>query len=122
MKTGARPRFQCRTMKNQIVAEAIQRWFDKYHGGSLLLPDGWFGQPYDINHTLSQIHPSKSEIRLILGGDLIITFEGEPKIRQVDDGIEIDEFIKATVEDRWKDKGVIGVYDTGVIKIVLHPG
>jgi hypothetical protein len=40
----------------------------------------------------------------------------------VDDGIEIYEFIRATVEDRWKDKGVIGVYDTGVIKIVLHPG
>jgi hypothetical protein len=110
-------------MGNQVVAEAIQRWFHKYHGGSLLLPDGWYGRPYDNIHTLSEIHSSKNELRLILDDCMIITFEGEPDIRQLNDGIELYGFIKATVEDKDDDKTwVIGVYDIGAIKFVLHPG
>jgi hypothetical protein len=109
-------------MSNQVVAEGLKKWFENHHGASFILPDGWYGRPYHIDHTLSEIHFSKSMIRLILGGDLVITFEGEPRIRQMENGVEVGEFIKATVEEINNGNAkIIGMYDGGVIKIVLNP-
>ena len=54
----------------------IQQWFDAEWGGSMILPDGWFGRPYDNQHALTSVTEEGDELTLILDEILHLRFEG----------------------------------------------
>ena len=43
----------CPEMITNDILDVVERWFTVVRGGSLELPKGWFGRPYDINHELT---------------------------------------------------------------------
>jgi hypothetical protein len=55
---------------------AIQLWFDEYRSGTLVLPDGWHGRPYDNQHRLTHVADSDATIVLVLDDRLRLTFSG----------------------------------------------
>jgi hypothetical protein len=57
-------------------ASTVQHWFEKEWGGSLLLPDGWYGRPYDNQHALTSVDQNGGTLTVVLDGKLTLDFEG----------------------------------------------
>lgn len=56
--------------------EIVQRWFDEEWSGSLLLPDGWYGRPYDNQHRLTSMNELEGVLSVTLDENLTLHFEG----------------------------------------------
>lgn len=56
--------------------KTVQRWFRDEWGGSLLLPDGWYGRPYDNQHALTLVDEAGENLTVVLDGKLRLRFEG----------------------------------------------
>jgi hypothetical protein len=56
-------------------ADIIQKWFKDEWGGSLVLPDGWYGRPYDNQHSLTSIDELGEALTLVLDQKLTLRFE-----------------------------------------------
>ena len=57
--------------------KVIQKWFEKNTGGAILLPDGWFGRPFDNLHTLVSVDEKDNCLQINLDdGDTHLTFHG----------------------------------------------
>ncbi len=54
----------------------IQDWFRDEGGGTLVLPDGWYGRPYDNQHMLTSIDESGGALTIVLDRKLTLRFEG----------------------------------------------
>ena len=61
--------------------ETIENWFETEWGGSMVLPDGWFGRPYDNQHLLTSVYENGEELRLTLDEILCLRFEGLKSVR-----------------------------------------
>lgn len=63
------------------LEKKIANWFKDTWGGSLVLPNGWFGKPYDNIHQLESISENIDELLIVLDdGHLKLKFEGKPQI------------------------------------------
>lgn len=73
--------------------DVIANWF-RYQGvGSVQLPDGWYGQPYDNQHRLTSVQRKSGVLVVELASpDLILTFSGPVTVASADMQIEIDGF------------------------------
>ena len=106
--------------------EIIKEWFLSTWGGGLIMPDGWFGRPYDNIHQLDSFSKSDGRYMLRLDGGLLeLIFYG--------DGIIIStsktELIFSNFDSldfNWKEYGSLiphsDKYSDGVVKIVAPPG
>ena len=56
-------------------AQTIRAWF-QHHRGGLILPDGWFGRPYDSWCELTSLDESDSALTVILNSRLTLHFHG----------------------------------------------
>lgn len=54
----------------------IEFWFRHYRGGSLLLPDGWYGRPMDNQHQLTSLSTSGDCMVVGLDNFVRLTFHG----------------------------------------------
>lgn len=59
----------------------IQHWFNTEWGGSLLLPDGWHGRPYDNQHALTSVEESGGTLTVVLDQKLTLRFEGLKSVK-----------------------------------------
>lgn len=105
-----------------LYEQAIRQWFDKEGGGSLLLPDGWFGRPHDNVHSLTSIDEAKDVLIIVLDqGRITLQFE-RPKMVRVDNhDLIFSEFDKFCFE--WKGIGTRGGtknYHEGEVRLVAH--
>ncbi len=107
------------------LAEIIKRWFDEEFGGSLVLPDGWYGRPYDNQHALTSVAESGNTLTVVLDQKLTLRFEGlksvEPRKRELVFG----PFEKLRFD--WESFGSSGQrgtkeYEAGEVRIVGAPG
>jgi hypothetical protein len=57
-------------------ADTIRKWFEKELGGGLILPDGWFGRPYDSQYSLTSIEENGDDLTMILSEHLLLRFSG----------------------------------------------
>lgn len=64
-------------MMTNITAN-VRNWFAIHNGGSLLLPDGWYGRPHDNQHRLTSVSTEPGGLVLILDQKLTLRFEGQP--------------------------------------------
>jgi hypothetical protein len=104
---------------------AIRGWFEKEWGGSLVLPDGWFGRPYDNQHALTSYEDSGEEIALCLDDHLLLTFYGLSNVAQEGRDLVIGPFERLSFEARPYGGGNAAQrkeYQGGTVKLIAAPG
>jgi len=99
----------------------IQQWFDDEWGGSLLLPDGWYGRPYDNQHMLTSVKESGSTLTIVLDEKLTLHFEGLKSVRAQKHELTFGSFQKLRFD--WENFGTDGgcgskEYQDGEVKIL----
>jgi hypothetical protein len=102
----------------------IQRWFKDEWGGSLLLPDGWYGRPYDNQHSLTSVDELRDTLTVILDRKLTLRFEGLKSVKAEKRELTFGPFEKLCFD--WESFGTDGKrgtkeYQTGEVKIVTGP-
>ena len=103
---------------------AIRNWFNKEWGGSLVLPDGWFGRPYDNQHALTSCEESADKLMLGLDEHLLLTFYGLSNIALEGRDLIIGPFERLSFEARPYGGGATQnkEYNGGTVKLVTAPG
>src|SRR5687767_8920372 len=105
-------------------AHDIQSWFDKESGGSLFLPDGWYGRPYDNQHALTSVEESTNNVTMILDRKLILRFEGLKSVKATRNELTIGPFKLLRFESEGFGMGSahsIKEYKAGEVKIFAGP-
>lgn len=87
---------------NDIVAE-VRDFFARVGYAGLILPNGWFGRPYDNLLQLTRSEASEGALVLELDGQLVLTFAGEPRLASSDRGLRLTGF--ASVAWDWTEFG-----------------
>ena len=105
-------------------ATLIRSWFEKELGASLVLPDGWFGRPYDNQHSLTSLTEANGVLELVLDDRLRLRFEGPGSVDVTAEGLIFKGF--TNVEFLWRPFGggaqTSKTYDAGEVKLVTAPG
>jgi hypothetical protein len=57
-------------------AQLVRQWFGREKRGGLVLPDGWYGRPYDNLHTLVSINEETGALAIDLDVGLMLHFTG----------------------------------------------
>ncbi len=99
----------------------IQDWFKAKSGGSLFLPDGWFGKPHDNLHSLTSITEQNDKINIILDDNLKLDFYGLKSVKHEKNTLIFRSFDKLIFE--WGEYGnpkkrTSQVYYNGEVKII----
>jgi len=103
----------------------IQQWFKDEWGGSLMLPDGWYGRPYDSQHALTSIDELDDVLTLVLSKKLTLRFNGLKLVTNRDHNLVFGPF--DTLRFEWEGFGNDGTqgfkeYRMGEAKIMRAPG
>ena len=106
-------------------ANIIQEWFKEEWGGSLVLPDGWYGKPYDNQHSVTSIDEVGNTLNLVLDQKLALHFEGLRLVEVRNRQLVFGPFDRCRFE--WHAYGTGGEhgvteYQSGEVKIVPAPG
>ena len=111
-------------MKVQEIAKEITKWFQRTGGGGLILPDGWFGRPYDNIHQLTFIEIRSCKIIIELDEQLHLLLT-EPKSITCTNGEIILGGFRQCVFD-WQEYGSnvshCSSFTSGELKFVAPPG
>jgi hypothetical protein len=59
--------------------ETVKHWFADQGGGTLQLPDGWFGRPWDNFHQLTWVALRPQRLIVEIDEQLMLTFAGAVK-------------------------------------------
>lgn len=106
------------------LEQKIGEWFKETWGGSLVLPNGWFGRPYDSIHQLASVTESINGLIVVLDdGHLTLNFGGVPKVEATKSELIFHTFDRLVFD--WKEydsmKPHSEQHDGGEVKIVAHP-
>lgn len=106
-------------------AHIINQWFEDELGGSLVLPDGWYGRPYDNQHVATSVIESSDSLTLVLDQKITLHFEGLKLVEVRNRELVIGPFDRLHFE--WIAYGNSGEHGTrdygnGQVKIVPAPG
>lgn len=70
----------CRTNGCQMIfgtpADKVERFFAKHGKAWLVLPDGWYGRPFDSLFALSLVRGFPDRLQIELEGDRKLSFQG----------------------------------------------
>jgi hypothetical protein len=107
------------------IQATIQDWFKHSHGGSLMLPNGWFGRPYDNIHRLTSVSLAEDLLTVSLDdGWLILRFGGIQEVYEDQRDLVFSGFHRLDFD--WKEYGNNELhsesFSAGVVKIVAIPG
>ena len=79
-------------MTNTESLITIRKFFEVVGSAGLILPDGWFGRPYDNLFELTR--SDATERSLVLDLDhLILTFTGSPRVDATAANLQTDGFV-----------------------------
>jgi hypothetical protein len=105
--------------------DVIQQWFKDEWGGSLMLPDGWYGRPYDSQLSLTSVDETGDTMTLVLQKKLRLHFEGLKAVERRNRDLVIGPFDRLRFEwNSFGDDVSRGVkdYQFGEVTIVAAPG
>ena len=100
----------------------VQQWFKAQMGGSLHLPDGWYGRPYDNQHILTSIDEAGDDLLMALDHDLVLKFKGLQAVNSTTRELIFGPFSALRFE--WVENGhrQAKEYGDGEVKVVSPPG
>lgn len=105
--------------------DVIQQWFKEEWGGSLVLPDGWYGRPYDSQHSLTAVEHTDRALIVVLDDVLKLRFTGLKLIEDRPEGLAFGPFSCLVFEwesfGKSKQRG-IRRYHSGEVKIMRALG
>jgi uncharacterized protein (TIGR00290 family) len=112
-------------MSNDYFVNVIRSWFAKQKGGSLILPDGWYGRPYDNQHALTAVNESSGDLAICLDGRLALRFQGLKSVESTEEALIFSSFERLVFD--WVSAGMSSSrgrreYKGGEVKIVSAPG
>lgn len=87
----------------KAIVHVVQNWFDRAGGGGLVLPDGWFGRPYDNIHRLNAIESNGDLLRIELDDRLVLTFKKPSNARICNSELLVEDFESLSFD--WKEYG-----------------
>ncbi|WP_152541195.1 hypothetical protein [Kallotenue papyrolyticum] len=98
----------------------IKTWFDQTGGGGLILPDGWFGRPYDNKHILTYLEARPHKVLLELD-DLLLLIFTELRTARIEGSLLIlTDFVQCVFD--WQEYGSLEphttVYQEGTVKFI----
>jgi hypothetical protein len=98
---------------------AVRGWLEATGAVGLVLPDGWFGRPYDNQHRVTRIEARGPRVVLALDDRLVLTFTGG--LACAPDGSELSVAASQVVFD-WIEHGSdtprADVYVDGTVRLV----
>ena len=106
------------------IKTIVQTWFAENFGGSLFLPDGWYGRPYDNQHNLTSIDENRDSVVIVLDNRITLQFVGLHAVKPAARELVFGPFAKLRVEvDSIGDgRRTLREYGSGEVKIVSAPG
>lgn len=102
----------------------IEEWFQATGGGGLVLPDGWFGRPYDNIHRLTFLAVRPLWVILELDERLLLTIREPAKVQRHGSDLVIGGFTLCIL-DRKEYAGErchMTTYRSGEVKLAAPPG
>lgn len=102
----------------------IQDWFKAEWGGSLFLPDGWYGRPYDNQHALTSVEESGETLTIVLDRKLTLRFKSLKSVKAQKGELAFGPFENLRFD--WESFGADGKrgtkeYQGGEVKILTGP-
>ena len=108
----------------QSFEQEISRWFERTGGGGLVLPNGWFGRPFDNIHELTYIKNRPTKLILELDERLLLVFTEVETVVNQGNELHFENYVQCVFDWQEYESKVahISSYNTGAIKIVAPPG
>jgi len=86
------------------IAQVVETFFADHSAAGLVLPNGWFGRPYDNLHQLTACTAAGHAVRVELDGQLSLSFEGAETVAVRDrDGLVVYGFTRLLWD--WRSYG-----------------
>ena len=106
------------------MKDLLYRWFKAAECGGLVLPDGWFGRPYDNFFNLRAVELDADSLTIHLGGDVSLRL-----VNPSHACVEYSELVFEGFDDlwfRWREVGGTEfheeLYGTGQLRLVPPVG
>lgn len=91
-------------MTPTAIVDLVQRWFAAAKLGlGPVLPDGWFGRPFDNLFSLRGVELTGDVLRVHLSGDVLLEFEHLQRVHVDDSQLVFEDFRACAI--RWTDGG-----------------
>ncbi|MSP13841.1 MAG: hypothetical protein EXR62_12905 [Chloroflexi bacterium] len=81
-------------MAEKEMGDIILRWFQIARVGGLVLPDGWFGRPYDNTHQLTHLEIWSHKLLIELDDQLLLIFTDIKKVRIENSELLLTDFVQ----------------------------
>ncbi len=107
-------------LPQKSMKSKVRAWFRKHGGGTLYLPDGWFGRPYDNIHMLVAVTETPSSLTVVLADGVSLCFEGLKAVATCGNdlvfiGFDRCEFVNLDDGNAVPDRRV---YSGGVVRVI----
>lgn len=79
-------------MTNNETLAIVRQFFSTVGYAGLILPNGWFGRPYDNLLQLTRSEANEQMLLLELENQLVLRFAGEPQATSTDRGLRLSGF------------------------------
>lgn len=111
-------------MKTYEITSVLEKWFKRTGGGGLILPDGWFGRPYDNFHQLTYIKSRPQKVLIELDEKLYLIITKPTSTEEKGNELILAGFIQCVFD--WTEYGSntshSTTYKSGDVKFVSPPG
>ncbi len=111
-------------MARDHLSKIIQDWFTKAGGPSLVLPDGWFGRPFDNQHTLTYLQQRPHKLLLELDDQLLLIFTDLRSAQVVGRDLVLAGFAQCVFD--WQEYSSLAphatIYRAGEVRFCSPPG
>lgn len=111
-------------MKTSEISTLVEKWFQRTGGGGLILPDGWFGRPYDNIHQLIYIESRPKKVIIELDGQLYLIITEPTSALEKDNELTLSGFTQCVFD--WAEYGLravhCAIYKSGDVKFLAPSG
>ena len=102
----------------QSNKEVVLQWFRREETCNLMLPDGWFGRPYDNLYRLTSLEETPDNSLIMDLGGMKLLFDDLRLALDQGEKLLLSEFKKLVVHFTNVDYVFHSIYDTGTVKIM----
>jgi hypothetical protein len=96
-------------------SQTIGRWFEAHRVASVILPDGWYGRPYDNQHSLTRLTTDGAVVRLVLDGSISLELRTIEKVDVEGHRLSVGPCAEMTFQS---PDGQVRKYEDGIITFV----